>query len=281
MLSYWTLLKPRLSFLVVVSTLLSYLYASVDAVSYVKLTLLGVFGFLITGAANTFNQIIERDLDAQMNRTRNRPLPSELLTPTQSAYFGVFILFVGVVGLGIFFNWYSAFLSFISFILYVFVYTPLKARSPLAVLVGAFPGAIPVLVGCLSANYGFQSDYLILFGIQFFWQFPHFWAIAWVLDDDYKRAGFHLLPFGRNKDFGAAYYIFIYTVALLLVSLFPSFLNIVGMWYFYTAFFLGMIFVVLSIVHLRKLSDKTAKWVMFYSFIYLPVIQTLIVIDKL
>lgn len=279
--SYWLILKPRLSFLVVVSTLLSFLYATEGQHHFFDLLFLGFFGFLITGAANTFNQVIEVELDAKMDRTKMRPLPSQQLFAKEAIVYGGGLLLIGVLGLYWKFNLLAATLSFISFILYVLVYTPLKRISPLSVLVGAFPGAIPILVGCVSASGQFFPDYLILFGIQFFWQFPHFWAIAWVLDDDYQKAGFYMLPFGRGKDTTAAYYIFIYTVAMVLVSLFPSFLQLVGTWYTFTAIVLGLIFLILTLTHMRKLTNDSARRVMFFSFIYLPLVQLLLAFDKI
>lgn len=281
MSGYWVLLKPRLSFLVVVSTLLSYLYALDGSLTITHLVLLGLFGFMITGAANIFNQIIEVELDAMMFRTKGRPLPSQVIKVGEATLFGLLLLIIGLVGIGYRFNSEAAVLSFVSFALYVFIYTPLKPRTPLSVLVGAFPGALPILVGCVAASNAFYPDYFILFGIQFFWQFPHFWSIAWVLDEDYQRAGFRMLPFGRGKDGTAAYYIFIYTVALLLVSLFPSFLQLVGIWYMGTALILGLGFLYFAIAHMRQLSDQSARKVMFYSFFYLPVIQLLLAIDKI
>ena len=282
MSAYWTLLKPRLSLLVVLSTLLSYMYAAELAEVRISMLLwLGLFGFIITGAANIFNQVIEVELDAKMNRTRLRPLPSQTLQGWEASLFGGILALVGIVGIGYYFNLSAALLSFVSFALYVFIYTPLKAKTPLSVLVGAFPGALPILVGCVAASNEFKPDYFILFGIQFFWQFPHFWSIAWVLDEDYQKAGFRLLPFGRGKDSTAAYYIFIYTVAMLLVSLFPAFLQLVGLWYLGTAVVLGLGFLYVTILHMRTLSDVSARKVMFYSFFYLPIVQLLLAIDKI
>lgn len=279
--AYWVILKPRLSFLVVISTILSFLYASEGNHSFLILLELGLFGFLITGSANTFNQIIEMELDSKMDRTKSRPLPTQTLSPKEAYIYGAILLFIGLLGLFLIFNVLATLLSFISFLLYVLVYTPLKRITPLSVLVGAFPGAIPILVGCVAASGNFYPDYLILFGIQFFWQFPHFWAIAWVLDDDYQKAGFFMLPFGRGKDSTAAYYIFIYTVAMVLVSLFPSFLQLVGVWYTSTATILGLFFLVLTVLHMRKLTNLSARRVMFFSFFYLPIVQLLLAFDKI
>jgi len=281
MFSYWTLLKPRLSLLVVVSTVFSFIYADKVGAGFLSILYLSFFGFLVTGAANLFNQVIEIELDAKMNRTKNRPLPTQNLSEREAGIFGSVLLLIGIVGLGYFFNLYAAVLSFISFALYVFIYTPLKAKSPLAVLIGAFPGALPVLVGCIAATGNFQFDYFILFGIQFFWQFPHFWAIAWVLDEDYQKAGFRLLPFGREKDSTSAYHMFIYTVALLFISLFPAFLNLAGIYYLVITFLLGIGFLIMTLLHMRNLTDASAKRVMFYSFLYLPIVQLLLAIDKI
>jgi protoheme IX farnesyltransferase len=281
MKSYWTLLKPRLSFLVVLSTLLSYAYAVDEYPGWTAWLILGVAGFLITGAANASNQIIEKNLDALMLRTRNRPMPLGEVAPWQGMMFSFILLSLGVCALFVWFNPLAALLSLISFGLYAFIYTPLKPVTPLSVLIGAFPGALPVLVGCIAAGNQFHPDYFILFGIQFFWQFPHFWAIAWVLDEDYQRAGFRLLPFGREKDLTAAYYIFIYTVAMVLVSLFPSFLQLTGNWYTLTAAIGGIGFLLTTLIHMKSLSNNSARNVMFYSFFYLPVIQLLLAIDKI
>jgi len=281
MKSYWLLLKPRLSFLVVLSTLLSYAYALDEAQVWQAWLLLGLAGFFITGAANASNQIIEKNLDSLMFRTKNRPMPTGQVAPWQGMIYSFVLLTLGVCILFVWFNPLAALLSLISFGLYAFIYTPLKPVTPLSVLVGAFPGALPVLVGCIAAGNQFHPDYFILFGIQFFWQFPHFWAIAWVLDEDYQRAGFRLLPFGREKDSTAAYYIFIYTVAMVLVSLFPSFLQLTGNWYTITAAVGGIGFLWMTIRHMRSLSTETARGVMFFSFFYLPIVQLMLAIDKI
>jgi protoheme IX farnesyltransferase len=279
--AYWTLLKPRLSLLVVISTLLSYVYALENSPSILNLLVLGFCGFFITGSANACNQIIEVELDSKMARTKRRPMPTRSIRQNEALFFSIVLLFLGLFGIAWFFNPTASLLSFVSFALYVFVYTPLKVKTPLSVLIGAFPGALPILVGCLAASGQFHPDYFILFGIQFFWQFPHFWAIAWVLDEDYQRAGFRLLPFGREKDATAAYYIFIYTVALVMISLFPSFLHLVGIWYTAITAIAGLGFLVFTILHMRKLSVESARRVMFYSFFYLPVVQLLLALDKL
>jgi protoheme IX farnesyltransferase len=281
MLSYWKLLKPRLSLLVVFSTLLSYAYASDEVPEIHFWLILGLAGFFITGAANTANQIIEVRLDALMNRTRHRPMPAGHVPFSVALVYSIILLIIGIAAIAFWFNLNAALLSLISFGLYAFVYTPLKPRTPLSVLIGAFPGALPVLVGCLAADNHFHPGYFILFGIQFFWQFPHFWAIAWVLDEDYQRAGFRLLPFGREKDATAAYYIFIYTVAMVLVSLFPSFLQLTGNWYTTIAALGGAGFLWTTIRHMRLLSTASARLVMFYSFFYLPVLQLLLAINKI
>jgi protoheme IX farnesyltransferase len=266
---------------VVLSTLLSYWYALDTSPGLFAWIVLGVAGFFITGSANAVNQIIEKKLDSLMHRTRNRPLPVGDIAFLPALFYSLILLVSGVAGIAIWFNIPAALLSLLSFGLYAFIYTPLKPVTPLSVLIGAFPGALPVLVGCLAAGNGFRLDYFVLFGFQFFWQFPHFWSIAWVLDEDYQRAGFRLLPFGRDKDASAAYYIFLYTVAMVLVSLFPSFLHLTGNWYTFSAALGGIGFLIATIRHMRNLTNQSARVVMFYSFFYLPVLQFLLAVDKL
>lgn len=279
--AYWLILKPRLSILVVISTVLSYLYAIEDDPNFGLILQLGLFGFLVTGSANAFNQIIEMDLDSKMERTKFRPLPTQALSSKEAILYGLILLFIGLVGILLVFNLLASLLSLISFLLYVLIYTPLKRITPLSVLVGAFPGAIPILVGCVSASGSFYPDYLILFGIQFFWQFPHFWSIAWVLDEDYQKAGFFMLPFGRGKDSTSAYYIFIYTVAMVLVTLFPSFLQLVGVLYTVLVSVMGLFFLLLTLIHMSSLTNISARRVMFFSFFYLPIVQLLLAFDKI
>src|SRR5687768_6977185 len=185
--AYWELLKSRLSFLVAFSCAFGYVLAS-PVVNWSTLSMLFIGGFLLSGASVIINQIIEKDLDRLMVRTMNRPLPTYRVTVNEACAVAVFCLAAGVLILLLYTNLLTAILSVVSMILYGFVYTPLKRVGPIAVFVGAIPGALPPLLGWVAATGGISYEALLIFGIQFIWQFPHFWAIAWVSDDDYKKA---------------------------------------------------------------------------------------------
>jgi heme o synthase len=193
--AYFELLKFRLSFLVAFSCAFGYVLAS-HQISWLTLTMLFIGGFLLSGASVIVNQILEKDLDKLMSRTMARPLPTNRLSVSEAVSFCVLCLVIGVGILLIYTNVLTTILSVISMILYSFVYTPLKRVGPIAVFVGAIPGALPPLLGWTASTGVISHEALIIFGIQFIWQFPHFWAIAWVADDDYKKAGFKLLPSG-------------------------------------------------------------------------------------
>lgn len=273
------LIKFRLTFLVVFSASISFLIGSkvngvIDWTNWLKLI---IGGFLITGAANGFNEIIEKDLDRLMKRTADRPLPAGRMTNGQALVLSLLMGMGGTYLLGSL-NLLTGFLSVFAIILYAFAYTPLKQKSPISVFVGAIPGALPPLIGYVAAHPKIDQIALILFGIQFIWQFPHFWAIAWVLDDDYKLAGFRLLPTGR-RDRVSAIVTFIFTLILLPVSLLPT-------WYTYGGYYVGAISLVCSVIFLyqafvlmRTLEIKSARSLMFGSFLYLPVVQLMFLFD--
>lgn len=279
--SAWAeLMKVRLASLVVFSFVMTYLLAFKGEIDWLQLTALCISGFLITGASNIINQIIEKDLDALMNRTRNRPLPTELLSSWEA---GMVCLVSGIAGLLLmmwFGNAMATLLCFICIILYGFVYTPLKQKSPIAVLVGAIPGAMPPMIGWVAFTGHLGMEALILFGIQFIWQFPHFWAIAWVLDDDYKRAGFKLLPSGGGRDTKTAFTIMIYTLFLLPLGLLPYQFGLTGITSAIIATVCGCLFLIQTFALMRDCSIHSAKRIMFGSFIYLPVVQIAFVLDK-
>ena len=223
--SYSDLTKFRLSALVVVSAILGYLIAPGEF-SLSTLIYLFLGGFFVTGSSNAFNQVLERDLDKLMKRTQNRPLPLGNL----SVFEGIFFAFlIGLVG--VFFLWLindsCAFLGFLALVLYVVVYTPLKTKTPFAVFVGALPGSFPPMLGYIAASGSFGLEPGILFMIQFFWQFPHFWALCWKLDDDYKLAGFVLLPSGY-RDKKSALQIMLYAAFLIPVTMLPWVVNMSG-----------------------------------------------------
>ena len=274
------LLKFRLAALVAFSGAFGYSLA-VPKIDWVLFVLFCVASIGITGAANIINQIIEKDLDKLMERTKNRPLPSGRLTVQQAA---VWALVLGVISLFIFtyfFNVTTALLAALSLVLYGFVYTPLKRVGPIAVFVGAFPGAFPPMIGWIAATNHFGLEPGILFAIQFFWQFPHFWAIAWVLDKDYKRAGFRLLPSQGGKDLNTTLQIMIWTLFLLPFGWLPYKLGMTGINSAFVATLFGILFLAQTFHLMRKCTDKTALQLMFGSFIYLPIVQIAFLLDKI
>lgn len=274
------LIKFRLAALVAFSGAFGYSLA-VQKIDWGLFALFCIASIGITGAANIINQIIEKDLDKLMKRTQNRPLPSGRLTVQQA---GLWALVLGVTSLFIFtyyFNITTALLAALSLVLYGFVYTPLKRVGPIAVFVGAFPGAFPPMIGWIAATNHFGLEPGILFAIQFFWQFPHFWAIAWVLDEDYKRAGFRLLPSEGGKDLNTTLQIMIWTLFLLPFGWLPFKLGMTGINSAFVATIFGVLFLAQTFHLMRKCTDKTALQLMFGSFIYLPIVQIAFLIDKI
>jgi len=280
MASILEMMKARLSFLVVFSAAMTFLLASHGDVNYLKLIFLVVGGFLVTGAANTINQIAEVKLDALMKRTMNRPLPTGRLSIDEAKIVALVFAIVGSILLVVFVNLFTALLTLFSAILYGFVYTPLKQKSPIAVLVGAIPGAMPPLIGWVASTNMISAEAMVLFGIQFIWQFPHFWAIAWVLDEDYKRAGFRLLPSGGGRDLNTAFQIMIYTLFLLPLGMLPTQMGITGMTSAIVATVCGSLFLMQTFNLMRQCTDKAARQIMFGSFFYLPIVQITFVLDK-
>lgn len=274
------LLKFRLAALVAFSGAFGYSLA-VREIDWLLFGLFCVASIGITGAANIINQIIEKDLDKLMKRTENRPLPSGRVTVQEAI---VWALILGIASLFIFtffFNVTTALLAALSLILYGFVYTPLKRVGPIAVFVGAFPGAFPPMIGWIAATNHFGLEPGILFAIQFFWQFPHFWAIAWVLDEDYKRAGFKLLPSQGGKDLNTTIQIMIWTLFLIPIGWLPFKLGMTGINSAFVATVFGVLFLAQTFHLMRKCTDKTALQLMFGSFIYLPIVQIAFLIDKI
>ncbi|MGY8912215.1 MAG: heme o synthase [Flavobacteriales bacterium] len=273
--------KLRLSTSVVFSSLVGYLlgYQSFD---WLILLLLIVGGICVVAASNAFNQIYEKEQDALMNRTKNRPIPSGTLTLTQ-AYTAAFILLtIGLLCL-YFINSLTAIFGAISVVLYALVYTPMKAKTPLAVFVGAIPGAIPYMLGWVAARNDFDIETGTLFAQQFFWQFPHFWAIAWFSFDDYGRAGYNLLP-SLAKNRSSQIYIITYTIWMIIAGILPVF-HITGeltLSYLGAAGVLALGLWVLSnaIKLLKSGSDEVARKLMFSSIGYLTGMQIIYVIDR-
>jgi protoheme IX farnesyltransferase len=237
-------------------------------------------GFLLSGSSIAINQIIEKDLDKLMTRTMNRPLPTGRLTIAEAFGFSM-VCFIGSMALLITFtNPLTVILSLVSMILYSFVYTPLKRVGSIAVFVGAIPGALPPLLGWVAATGAISYEALIIFGIQFIWQFPHFWAIAWVADEDYKKAGFKLLPYGGKKDLNTAIQIMIYTLFLLPLGLLPAKFGITGINSAIIATVCGVLFLAQTFSLLKTGSRQSALRIMFGSFLYLPIVQIAYLWDK-
>ncbi len=274
------LLKFRLSFLVTFSGAFGYLLGSSGAIDWTKFILFSLCGFLITGASNTLNQVIEKDLDKLMNRTMNRPLPSGRLNSTEALWFAF-----ALIGLSswLFFAYVSVLaglLSILSLVLYAFAYTPLKRVGPIAVLVGAIPGALPPLIGWVAATNQLGVEALTLFSIQFVWQFPHFWAIAWVLDEDYRKAGFRLLPSDGGRNINTAFQIMIYTLFLIPLGVLPAKFGMTGINAACIATLCGTLFLMQTFYLMKECSRKAALQMMFGSFIYLPIVQIAFLLDK-
>jgi protoheme IX farnesyltransferase len=277
--AYFQLLKFRLSFTVAFSSAIGYLLGARE-VSWSRALLVMLGGLLVTGSANIINQVFEKDLDKQMRRTEARPLPTGRVTPNEA---WVVCVILGVAGLGLLaycFNPLTAALSLLSLILYGFIYTPLKTVSPVCVAVGAIPGGMPPLIGWVAATGFVGTPAWVLFGIQFMWQFPHFWAIAWVADEDYKRAGFKMLPSPGERDLRTAFQIMTYTVLLIPVSLLPLVLGISGQVSAGIALVCGIIFLLMTVQLMRTQDRKAALSIMFASFLYLPIVQIALVLDK-
>jgi heme o synthase len=278
--AYFDLLKFRLSFLVAFSCIFGYLLAS-PLVNLTVLAMLFIGGFLLSGASVIVNQIIERDLDAMMNRTMARPLPTGRLSVHEAWVFGAICFLAGTWILFLYTNILTTSLSVLSFVLYSFVYTPLKRVGPVAVFVGAIPGALPPLLGWTASTGNITHEALIIFGIQFIWQFPHFWAIAWVADDDYKKAGFKLLPSSGAKDLNTAIQIMIYTMCLIPLGLLPASFGITGINSAIVATVCGTLFFAMTFSLMRSGDRRSALKIMFGSFLYLPIVQISYLLDKL
>jgi len=273
------LTKIRLAFVVVLSAVAGYFMGPGDF-SLIHLVLLILGGFLVTGASNAFNQAIEHNLDKLMDRTRERPIAAGRMSVMESVVIAVSFGIVGLLCLAAI-NWLSAVLGFLAMFVYAAVYTPLKRITPWAVFVGAFPGAIPPMLGYIAASGSFGLEPGILFAVQFIWQFPHFWAIAWVVDEDYAKAGFSLLPSVGRKDKSSAFQIFLYSLFLIPTSLLPWMFEMTGNWSAIPVALLGIVFAALAYKLMRSCTRKDALVLMFASFIYLPTIQLLYVLDKL
>lgn len=275
------LTKVGLSLSVVFSSVAGYLLA-VDTINYNTLLLLSIGGFFMVGASNAFNQVIEKDTDALMKRTMNRPLPTGRMSVSLALTIAIILTLAGIAILYSI-NAKSALFGAVSIFLYTCAYTPLKSVTPLAVFVGAFPGAIPFMLGWVAATGQFGVEAGFLFMIQFFWQFPHFWAIGWLQFEEYKKAGFNMLPMNQ-KDQGATKQIIFYTAIMILVSIAPV-LKMTGQFYILPATavlvaVLGGVMLYYGIVLHKKQTNVEARKLMLASVLYITVVQIVYVVDK-
>jgi protoheme IX farnesyltransferase len=275
------LTKVRLSVSVVFSSIAGY-FLGADVLDPFSIVLLAFGGYFMVGASNAFNQIIEKDLDALMKRTQNRPIPSGRMSVQTAFIIAATFTLLGIAVLYVI-NPKTAMFGAISIFMYVSLYTPLKTKTPLSVFVGAFPGAIPFMLGWVAATGNFGIEAGTLFMIQFFWQFPHFWAIGWFLFDDYKKAGFFMLPNGK-RDRGTAIQVVLYSIWTLLVSLIPV-LGVTGKFYItpftgVLVFLLGIWFLFHAVKLYKEKSQEAARKLLMVSVAYITLLQILYVADK-
>ena len=278
---YQQLMKFTLSFTVVFSAVVSYMLVPGLEVDILSVLLLFAGGMLVTGAANAINQIVEKDTDAKMKRTASRPVASGRMHFDEAATFAVVAAVFGIFIIGLWFNWVAAGIAGFSLFLYGFIYTPLKKIHSISVLVGAIPGALPCLIGWAAGDPLLGIGGWILFALQFFWQFPHFWAIAWIAHEDYSNAGFRLLPDVGGPTKYAAVQSVLYSVLLIPIGVLPYMFGMSGM--------VSMIIVGIANLAMfwqcvrlfREMDVKAARRVMFGSYIYLPVVLLSLLADKL
>ena len=278
---FLVLIKHRLTSTVVFSAGIGYVLGTKGAFNWADFFLVLTSGFFITAGANIANQVIEKDTDKLMTRTQNRPVATGKIHPVTASVFSIFFGIIGVSLLAFFTNSVSAFIALSSFLSYAFIYTPLKRKSRISVLIGAFPGAAPTIIGYTAAMGTLDELGVLIFMIQFIWQFPHFWAIAWNLDDDYRKAGIYMLPSKEGRSKNTALITLIVTSGLLFTS-------------FYLIFFMesnmiaGILISILSLhfIHqayklYKTTANKAAKKLMFGSFYYLPLVQLILIASKL
>lgn len=282
---YLKLIKVSLSIMVVFSSVLSFLLVpelSEKFVNPLQMTiLLAIAGMLVTGSANAINQAVEKDTDAMMKRTASRPVASGRMSVAEAWVFAIIAGALGVYMLGYFFNWTAAVLAAFSLFLYAFVYTPLKKVNAIAVLVGAFPGALPCLIGWAAGDEKLGTGGWVLFALQFLWQFPHFWAIAWIAHKDYTTAGFKLLPSEKGPTKFTALQTVIYSLLLIPVGILPYLIGMSGLVSLIIITLANLFMLSLCIKLYRDMEAKSARRIMFGSYIYLPVVLLALLGDKL
>jgi protoheme IX farnesyltransferase len=278
---YLQLIKLRLSSLVVFSSVITYLTASKGSVNWFEVVILAIAGLLVTGAANGINQIIEKDYDKLMSRTFNRPVSAGRMSTLEAGVSTFIMAVVGVALIGLFLNKLSGLLALISLLSYAFLYTPLKRVTPISVFVGAFPGAFPTMLGWVAYTGKLDIGAIVLFTVQFVWQFPHFWSIAWLLEEDYKKAGFKMLPFNPGRTKKTAFQCLLFALMLIPVGILPTVFGISGVVAAVVAVF-GALYFSFYAYKLYKSCELTdAKKLMIAAIIYLPIVQIFYLIDKI
>ncbi len=278
---YLMLLKFRLTLTVVFSSVLAYLIAGPAHFSWAAIGILAAGGFLVTGASNALNQVLEKDFDRLMRRTADRPLAAGRMSVSEAVLAAGLMSLLGITLLAVFNPW-AAFLGTLALVAYAFVYTPLKRVSPAAVVVGAVPGALPTLIGSVAAQGEITMLGIGLFALQFFWQFPHFWSIGWLGFDDYQKAGYKLMPAREGKpDPQIGRQGFIYTLFLLPLALAPWWLGAGGLISAMIALALTLGYSGFAWRFMRQPGRRTALQLMFYSFLYLPLVLMVFLADKM
>lgn len=279
---YRLLFKFSLTFMVAFSAVISYLLApKVVAYSWSMIGWLFLGGFLITSSANAVNEIAEKDTDALMKRTANRPIAAGRMSTTEAGLTAAVLLIAGLFILWNYFNALSAVISLISWFVYAFMYTPLKKVSAISVLVGAVPGALPCLIGWTAGNDDLSAGGWVLFGLQFFWQFPHFWAIAWVAHNDYSMAGFKLMPSVEGPTKYSAIQSVIYSLVLIPVGLLPFLVGMSGLFSLLVVLLANLMMVWFCVRLYREMEKSAARRVMFASYFYLPLVLLVLLVDKI
>lgn len=282
---YIQLTKFTLSFTVVFSCVICYLLAPNVIIGNINtlwmVIILFIAGMLVTGSANTINQIIEKNTDAIMKRTSKRPIASGRMTITEGYLFAIVTGIIGIFLMAYFFNFKAASISLLSLFVYGFIYTPLKKVSSIAVLVGALPGALPCLIGWVAATNDWSIGGWIMFTIQFLWQFPHFWAIAWVAHKDYTEAGFKLLPSKEGPTKFTALQALMYALVMIPIGILPYIYHISGYWSMCIVLIANLFIVIQCLRLYLQMDVKSARRVMFSSYIYLPIVLLALLADKI
>jgi protoheme IX farnesyltransferase len=280
LIDYWELTKPGVTFMVIISVLGGFYLGSRGPMDFVLLIHALIGSWLVAGGTNALNQLIERDIDLKMKRTRTRPLPAGRLSYYQVFIFATAISIIGIAQLSVMVNWLTGLLAALTLASYIFIYTPLKRTTPLSTIIGAVPGALPAMGGWTAVRGDLSVEAWVLFAILFFWQLPHFLAIAWIYRDDYARGGFSVITVIDESGLQTGRHIVLNCLALLSVSLLPTLLGLTGGIYFFGALLLGIGFLISGIRLVVQKSNRYAKQLLHASIIYLPILIALMFIDK-